>query len=184
MCDIFAAQGFPGELDGMMNASSEPRIELPSLPLLTGELLNFDPALGATNKDEVYFKLLEQYKYDTVTYYDEKKERQTVEYKCGYPGCGKILQKPWNLLDHVRMHEGVKPFTCQWCGKGFTQKGNLKKHCRQHVHPNVNDRKRYSCRFCGKGYTERYNLKVNLALLLVYHLINIKFSIVLESYKF
>ena len=114
------------------------------------------------NKEEMYLRLLIGYKYETVTYYDVTREKEITEYKWGYENCGKLLQKPWNLLDHVRMHEGVKPYLCQWWGKGFTQKGNLKKHARQHVNPDVNDRKRYSCRFCGKGYTERYNLKVLL----------------------
>ena len=113
-------------------------------------------------KEELYLKLLTGYKYETVSYYDYNKEKEITYYKCKYEDCDKELQKPWNLLDHVRMHEGVKPYLCQWCGKGFTQKGNLKKHARQHINPDVNDRKRYSCRFCGKGYTERYNLKVNI----------------------
>lgn len=117
------------------------------------------------SKEEMYFQLLAGYKYSTITTYDPNKSKDVIEYKCGYQGCGKVLQKPWNLLDHVRMHEGVKPYKCQWCGKGFTQKGNLKKHSRQHINPNVNARKRYSCRLCGKGYTERYNLKVSLFII-------------------
>ena len=112
-------------------------------------------------KEELYLKLLIGYKYEIVSYYDNDKEKEITFYKCKYEDCDKQLLKPWNLLDHVRMHEGVKPYLCQWWGKRFTQKGNLKKHARQHVNPDVNDRKRYSCRFCGKGYTERYNLKVN-----------------------
>ena len=118
------------------------------------------------NKEEMYLRLLTGYKYETVTFYDVSKEKEITEYKWGYEDCGKLLQKPWNLLDHVRMHEGVKPYICQWWGKGFTQKGNLKKHARQHINPDVNERKRYNCRFWGKGYTERYNLKVNKLLLM------------------
>lgn len=103
--------------------------------------------LDSEQKEELYLKLLSSYKYTTRTYYDEHKEKDVTEYTCGYPMCTKVLQKPWNLLDHVRMHEGVKPFLCNWCGKTFTQKGNLKKHARQHIDPDVNERKRYSCRF-------------------------------------
>lgn len=115
-------------------------------------------------REELYVKLLADYKYNTLKHYDEEKEREVIQYQCGYEGCRKVLQKPWNLLDHVRMHEGVKPYECEWCGKKFTQKGNLKKHSRQHENPDVNNRKRYNCRYCNKGYTERYNLKVGFLL--------------------
>lgn len=136
------------------------------------------------SKEEVYFEQLKGYKYDTVQSFDPLKHKSVTEYRCGYHGCGKILQKPWNLLDHVRMHEGVKPFICQWCGKGFTQKGNLKKHARQHINPDVNERKRYNCKHCGKGYTERYNLKVNNQYHLsnFYRLLNFRISYFLLKY--
>eukprot|EP00344_Euplotes_crassus_P005821 CAMPEP_0196998208 /NCGR_PEP_ID=MMETSP1380-20130617/3642_1 /TAXON_ID=5936 /ORGANISM="Euplotes crassus, Strain CT5" /LENGTH=130 /DNA_ID=CAMNT_0042414683 /DNA_START=297 /DNA_END=689 /DNA_ORIENTATION=- len=113
-------------------------------------------------KEDIYFELLKGYQYQTLYHFDTKKQREVPLYKCGEPGCDKVMQKPWNLLDHVRMHAGVKPYVCKWCGNRFTQKGNLKKHVRQHIRPDVNDRKRYNCRYCSKGYTERYNLKTHM----------------------
>jgi hypothetical protein len=32
------------------------------------------------------------------------------------------------LKDHELTHSGVKQYVCKECGKGFTQKRNLKKH--------------------------------------------------------
>lgn len=130
-------------------------------------LPKYDPEINVAEmqaknmtKEDMYFALLKDYKYETLSFFDKKKQKHIPQYKWGFEGWGKILQKPWNLLDHVRMHVGVKPYKCQWCGKGFTQKGNLKKHVRQHIQQDVNKRKRYTCKLWNKGYTERYNLKV------------------------
>ena len=131
------------------------------LPKLDPEIDVEEMKAKNMTKEEMYFVLLKDYKYETINYFDEKKQKNIPQYKWGFEGCSKVLLKPWNLLDHVRMHVGVKPYECKWCGKTFTQKGNLKKHARQHIKPDVNTRKRYSCNLWGKGYTERYNLKVN-----------------------
>uniref|UniRef100_A0A7S3NQJ9 C2H2-type domain-containing protein n=1 Tax=Euplotes crassus TaxID=5936 RepID=A0A7S3NQJ9_EUPCR len=99
-----------------------------SIPLLDPELANCNLDLQSMTKEDIYFELLKGYQYQTLYHFDTKKQREVPLYKCGEPGCDKVMQKPWNLLDHVRMHAGVKPYMCKWCGNRFTQKGNLKKH--------------------------------------------------------
>lgn len=84
----------------------------------------------------------------------------------GHTLCWKEFVKAWNFLDHYRMHIGIKPFDCEVWGKSFTQKGNLKKHQRQHNREDVRDRKVHACHLCNKSYTERYNLRVRLSALI------------------
>jgi len=72
-----------------------------------------------------------------------------------------MATSPFALLEHMKSHDSLKPHLCNWCGKRFSQRGNLKKHARQHINPDVNDRKRFKCQYCPKGYTERYNLRVS-----------------------
>lgn len=79
---------------------------------------------------------------------------------CGQENWGKEFIKAWNFLDHFRMHQGVRPFVWNICDKSFTQKGNLKKHQRQHINTDVRDRKVHTCVLWNKSYTERYNLRV------------------------
>ena len=83
-----------------------------------------------------------------------------IVYACRYDNCGKEFLRTWNLLDHARMHQGVKPHVCQICSKTFTQEGNLRKHIYRHNNPNLQSRRRYKCKFCKSRFTERYNYKV------------------------
>ena len=54
---------------------------------------------------------------------------------CGYAQCGKNFTKKCNMLDHLRMHSGYKPFKCAVCTKGFKQKAQLYKHRVIHSKP-------------------------------------------------
>lgn len=72
-----------------------------------------------------------------------------------------------DAFEYFKSRGGIQAHYCQYCNRFFTQKGNLKKHLRQHTQPNVVDRKRFVWKFCNKGYTERYNLNVGLTSIII-----------------
>lgn len=117
-----------------------------------------DPSIS---KQEIYEKLLKPFRHEKLLKFDPEAGRKRIFYYCRYEGCDKEFTKTWNLLDHVRMHEGIRPYKCNLCTKTFTQKGNLKKHSKQHVLASLKDRKKFQCEVCLKKYTERYNLTVS-----------------------
>eukprot|EP00344_Euplotes_crassus_P012190 CAMPEP_0197004224 /NCGR_PEP_ID=MMETSP1380-20130617/20725_1 /TAXON_ID=5936 /ORGANISM="Euplotes crassus, Strain CT5" /LENGTH=259 /DNA_ID=CAMNT_0042422953 /DNA_START=15 /DNA_END=794 /DNA_ORIENTATION=+ len=116
------------------------------------------------DKDEKYFHLLKPYQYQRMQHGDNLVQKVTYTYICKYDGCNKTFAKACNFLDHVRMHEGIKPYKCNRCSKEFVQKCNLKKHFKRHLSATLEERKVYKCTICQKGFTERYNLKTHMKM--------------------
>ncbi|CAI2374658.1 unnamed protein product [Moneuplotes crassus] len=69
----------------------------------------------------------------SVSYSSNKSLGKKRIFHCEFGGCCKSFDKVWNFINHARMHLNMKPYKCETCGRGFTQKGNLKIHQKVHA---------------------------------------------------
>ncbi|XP_069670242.1 gastrula zinc finger protein XlCGF42.1-like [Periplaneta americana] len=68
--------------------------------------------------------------------------------------CGKSFSQLAHLRAHSLVHLGVKPFCCGVCEKCFLRSGHLKAHSMVH-----SGDKPFSCDVCGKNFSKSYDLK-------------------------
>lgn len=112
-------------------------------------------------KEAEWIELLKAYEHEIIVTEDPVTQKERRLFICRFENWDKSFSIIWNLLDHVRMHRGVKPHCWDLWGKSFTQMGNFRKHMRTHEDENINNRKKYEWSLWGRRYTEKYNLKVS-----------------------
>ena len=71
--------------------------------------------------------------------------------------CGKGFHQKGNYKNHKLTHSGEKAYKCHVCNKAFHQIYNLTFH--MHTH---NDKKPFQCSLCGKGFCRNFDLKKHI----------------------
>jgi len=66
--------------------------------------------------------------------------------------CNRSFNFRFNLIRHLKMHSGLRPYVCTVCNHAFNLKGNLQIHFRVHT-----KMKPYTCSQCNRAFTMKQN---------------------------
>ena len=69
------------------------------------------------------------------------------KFNCDVESCTAKFNRKRLFVSHMNGHQGLRPFTCSTCGKGFKNKEQLRRH--EHLHLSNEKRDKFQCKICG-----------------------------------
>lgn len=79
------------------------------------------------------FEGVPQEYFQIVDVWNDRTCRLNREFRCTFPGCGRVYHKSNSIRNHLKRHTKERPYYCGICQKFFAQKGNLQRHI-EHIH--------------------------------------------------
>eukprot|EP00088_Acartia_fossae_P048134 TRINITY_DN5243_c0_g1_i1.p1 TRINITY_DN5243_c0_g1~~TRINITY_DN5243_c0_g1_i1.p1 ORF type:complete len:541 (-),score=41.31 TRINITY_DN5243_c0_g1_i1:320-1942(-) len=84
----------------------------------------------------------------------EKLPKPEVRITCEI--CNKVLKAKCSFVKHMKLHNGIKPYSCTYCSKTFIIESYLKRHLMVHT-----GERPYSCDICDKRFIRKDNLIIH-----------------------
>ncbi|XP_066940630.1 zinc finger protein 677-like [Macrobrachium rosenbergii] len=91
----------------------------------------------------------------------KKARKKAFPYVCHVAECGEKFFNSHGLDTHLKLHLGVKPFTCNLCGKVCQTESKLKAHQASHA----NDGVKPVCDICERSFSSRSSLNKHKKML-------------------
>lgn len=93
---------------------------------------------------------------------DTKKHRtKSLHFTCTVVNCGEKFSTNEQLDTHMKLHIGVKPFTCEICGKVCQTESKLKAHQASHASDGIKP----VCEICERNFSSRSALNKHRKML-------------------
>lgn len=86
---------------------------------------------------------------------DSKRRKSKAYFVCTVPECKEKFSCAENLETHMKLHQGIKPFTCNICGKVCRTESRLNIHQARHA----SDGENCKCDICERSFSSRSALK-------------------------
>ncbi|TSK77108.1 Zinc finger protein 26 [Bagarius yarrelli] len=154
----------PEPSQSMLNPSTGPETLIPDPPDRPEphNTAQPDQTINMVNMSiELLNEVLHECQHCQKSFTDLKKlqvHQQSHERAYGCNWCGKGFYQSADLRRHLRTHTGERPYLCTWCSRSFSQRSNLRRHMRIHT-----GERPYQCPRCERSFSDSTTLKKHLS---------------------
>ncbi|KAH8328142.1 hypothetical protein KR067_004474, partial [Drosophila pandora] len=120
------------------------------------EAQNAFETVQTSKSSHQFYCQAKQFGFDSAKMSENLRKSDNQNFKDAFqcPHCPKRCKLRGNLLKHIRLHSGERPYKCESCQSSFKDKTTLKQHSRIHT-----GERPYQCSECSQSFPYSSSLR-------------------------